>query len=65
MIRTIEYENGSLVELQMVLNNLQKRREALRLEELRIHESLEHNETARIEINYYINRVGQKIDKLV
>lgn len=65
MIRTIEYQNSTLVELQMVLNNLQKRREALRLEELRIHESLERNETARLEINHYMNRVGQKIDKLV
>ena len=49
---------------QMSINNLDKRHEALRVEELRIREDLKANEQARIEMNRRMNRPGQHVDRM-
>ena len=49
---------------QLSINNLDKRHEALRVEELRIREDLKANEQARIEMNRRMNRPGQHVDRM-
>jgi len=49
---------------QMSINNLDKRHEALRIEELRVREDLKANEDARIEMNRRMNRPGQHVDRM-
>ena len=49
---------------QLSINNLDKRHEALRIEEMRVKESLRYIEEKRIEMNRQMNRAGQNIDKL-
>ena len=50
---------------QLSINNLDKRHEALRIEEMRVKENLKYTEEKRVELNRQMNRVGQNIDKLV
>ena len=50
---------------QLSINNLDKRHEALRIEEMRVKENLKYTEEKRVELNSQMNRVGQNIDKLV
>ena len=49
---------------QLSINNLDKRHEALRIEEMRVKENLKYTEEKRVELNRQMNRVGQNIDKL-
>ncbi len=49
---------------QLTVNNLDKRHEALRVEELHVREALKANEAKRVEINRQMNRPGQAVDKL-
>ena len=49
---------------QMSINNLEKRHEALRLEEQRIKLDLYNNEQKLVEMNRMMNRPGQNIDKM-
>jgi quinolinate synthase len=49
---------------QMSINNLEKRHEALRIEEQRIKLDLHNNEQKRVEMNRMMNRPGQNIDKM-
>ena len=49
---------------QMEINNLDKRHEALRIEEQRIKLDLKANEEARIEMNRRMNRPGQNVDRM-
>ena len=49
---------------QLTVNNLDKRHEALRVEELHVREALKANEAKRLEINRQMNRAGQNVDKL-
>ena len=49
---------------QLSINNLDKRHEALRIEELKIREDLKNNEEARIEMNRRMNRPGQNVDRM-
>ena len=49
---------------QLSINNLDKRHEALRIEELRVREDLKANEDARIEMNRRMNRPGQHVDRM-
>ena len=49
---------------QLTVNNLDKRHEALRVEELHVREALKANEANRLEINRQMNRAGQNVDKL-
>ena len=49
---------------QLTVNNLDKRHEALRVEELHVREALKANEAKRVEINRQMNRAGQAVDKL-
>ena len=49
---------------QMSINNLDKRHEALRIEELRVREDLKATEEARIEMNRRMNRPGQNVDRM-
>ena len=49
---------------QMSINNLDKRHEALRIEELKVREDLKANEQARIEMNRRMNRPGQHVDRM-
>ena len=49
---------------QMSINNLDKRHEALRIEELRAREDLKANEAKRVEINRQMNRPGQNVDRM-
>ena len=49
---------------QLSINNLDKRHEALRIEELRVREDLKDNEAKRIEINRQLNRPGQNVDRM-
>ena len=49
---------------QMSINNLDKRHEALRIEEMRVKENLKYIEEKRVEMNRQMNRAGQNIDKL-
>ena len=50
---------------QQELNQLDKRHNALRLEELRIKEQLKNNEEKRIEMNRRMNRSGLNVDSMV
>ena len=49
---------------QLSISNLDKRHEALRIEEMRVKESLRYIEEKRVEMNRQMNRAGQNIDKL-
>jgi hypothetical protein len=49
---------------QMLINNLDKRHEALRIEEQRVKLNLKANEEARIEMNRRMNRPGQNVDRM-
>ena len=49
---------------QLSINNLDKRHEALRIEELKVREDLKANEAKRMEINRQLNRPGQNVDKM-
>jgi len=49
---------------QLSINNLDKRHEALRIEERRVREDLKDNEAKRIEINRQLNRPGQNVDRM-
>ncbi len=49
---------------QLSINNLDKRHEALRIEELKVREDLKANEAKRMEINRQLNRPGQNIDRM-
>ena len=49
---------------QLSINNLDKRHEALRIEEMRVKENLKYTEEKRVEMNRQMNRAGQNIDKL-
>ena len=49
---------------QLSINNLDKRHEALRIEEMRVKENLKYIEEKRVEMNCQMNRAGQNIDKL-
>jgi len=50
---------------QLSINNLDKRHEALRIEEMRVRERIKYTEEKRVELNRQMNRIGQNIDKLV
>ena len=50
---------------QLSINNLDKRHEALRIEEMRVRENIKYTEEKRVELNRQMNRIGQNIDKLV
>ena len=60
--RITEYNNEMY--RQMSINNLDKRHEALRIEELRAREDLKANEAKRMEINRQLNRPGQNVDRM-
>jgi hypothetical protein len=60
--RITEYNNEMY--RQMSINNLDKRHEALRIEELRARENLKANEAKRVEINRQMNRPGQNVDRM-
>jgi hypothetical protein len=60
--RITEYNNEMY--RQMSINNLDKRHEALRIEELRAREDLKANEAKRVEINRQMNRPGQNVDRM-
>ena len=47
---------------QQTINNLDKRHEALRIEELRVREDIKANQAKRIELNRQLGRPGQNID---
>jgi len=49
---------------QLSINNLDKRHEALRIEEMRVRERIKYTEEKRVELNRQMNRAGQYIDKL-
>jgi len=49
---------------QLSINNLDKRHEALRIEEMRVREGIKCMEEKRVEMNRQMNRAGQNIDKL-
>jgi len=49
---------------QLSINNLDKRHEALRIEEMRVRERIKYTEEKRVELNRQMNRAGQNIDKL-
>ncbi len=49
---------------QLSINNLDKRHEALRIEELKVREDLKANEAKRMEINRQLNRPGQNVDRM-
>lgn len=49
---------------QLSINNLDKRHEVLRIEEMKVREALKNNEAKRVEMNRQMNRAGQNIDKL-
>ena len=58
-------DQNNVLYRQMLVNNLDRRQASLRLEQLHLHESIKLNETARLELNRYMNRAGQQVDKLV
>jgi ABC-type phosphate transport system auxiliary subunit len=49
---------------QLEIKKLDKRHEALRLEEQRVKLNLKANEEARIEMNRRMNRPGQNVDRM-
>ena len=60
--RITEYNNEMY--RQLSINNLDKRHEALRIEELRVREDLKANEAKRMEINRQMNSPGQNVDRM-
>ena len=60
--RITEYNNEMY--RQLSINNLDKRHEALRIEELRVREDMKANEAKRMEINRQLNRPGQNVDRM-
>ena len=60
--RITEYNNEMY--RQLSINNLDKRHEALRIEELKVREDLKANEAKRMEINRQLNRPGQNVDRM-
>lgn len=49
---------------QLLINNVDKRHDALRIEELKVREDMKANEAKRMEINRQLNRPGQNIDRM-
>ena len=49
---------------QLLINNVDKRHDALRIEELKVREDMKANEAKRMEINRHLNRPGQNIDRM-
>lgn len=49
---------------QLSINNLDKRHEALRIEELKVREDMKATEAKRMEINRQMNRPGQNVDRM-
>ena len=50
---------------QLSINNLDKRHEALRIEERRVREDLKANQARRAELNKELGRPGQNVDVMV
>ena len=57
-------DQNNVLYRQMTVNNLEKRHEVLRIEEMRVREALKNNEAKRMEMNRQMNRAGQNVDKL-
>ena len=57
-----EYNN--MLYQQVLINNVDKRHDALVIEELKIREDYKANEAKRTELNRLMNRPGQNIDKM-
>ena len=57
-------DQNNVLYRQMTVNNLEKRHEVLRIEEMRVREALKNNEAKRVEMNRQMNRSGQNIDNL-
>ena len=49
---------------QLEIKKLDKRHEALRLEQQRVKERLKDTEDKRIEMNRQMNRAGQNVDRM-
>ena len=49
---------------QLSINNLDKRHEALSIEELKVREDMKATEAKRMEINRQMNRPGQNVDRM-
>lgn len=47
---------------QLLVNNLDKRHEALRIEEIRVREDIKTNQAKRMELNRQLGRPGQNVD---
>jgi len=60
--RITEYNN--LLYQQVLINNVDKRHDALVLEELRLREDFKSNQAKRIELNRLMNRPGQNVDEM-
>jgi len=60
--KVTEFNNE--MQRQLLINNVDKRHEALRIAELKIREDIKANEAKRIELNRTLGRPGQNIDKL-
>jgi hypothetical protein len=50
---------------QLLVNNLDKRHEALRIEEMRVREDIKANQAKRMELNRQLGRPGQNVEVLV
>ncbi len=57
-------DQNNIMFRQQTINNLYKRHEALRIEELRVREDIKANQAKRIELNRTLGRDGQNIDTL-
>jgi len=57
-------DQNNIMFRQLTINNLDKRHEALRIEELRVREDIKANQAKRIELNRTLGRPGQNIDTL-
>jgi len=57
-------DQNNIMFRQLTINNLDKRHEALRIEELRVREDIKANQAKRIELNRELGRPGQNIDTL-
>ena len=55
-------DQNNIMFRQQTINNLDKRHEALRIEELRVREDIKANQAKRIELNRQLGRSGQNID---
>ena len=60
--RITEYNN--LLYQQVLINNVDKRHDALVLEELRLREDFKSNQAKRTELNRLMNRPGQNVDEM-